>query len=399
MTPSVGVIICAAGKGSRAGFSKNKLLTSLNGSTVLEKTLSAFDMETIEEILITASEEDFPIIEQLAQKYPRTTVVLGGETRFHSVHGALQVVKSDIVLIHDGARPFVSRAVIDNCIQSVKQHGSGICSVPCTDTMAVTSSTGEIARIPNRNLLVRLQTPQGFYTQEIKLAYQRAIEQGKQYQVSFTNANGEKENSVITTRTAKEYTDDSSVYYDFIRFPFLCEGAEENIKLTYPKDFQSSPTRVGFGIDTHAFGKEQAYILLAGVKIPSKSGLIAHSDGDVLVHAVMDALLSAAGLRDIGFYFPDTDERYRNANSMELLQRIHGMLVEQNYHILNLSIAILAEHPKLSPYIEKMKEALAESLEITPAQIGITAGTNEGLGYIGEGKGITVHAYALLNKD
>ena len=106
MTPSVGVIICAAGKGSRAGFSKNKLLTPFNGSTVLEKTLSAFDIEEIEEILITASEEDFPIIEQLSQKYPRTTVVLGGETRFHSVHGALQAVKSDIVLIHDGGEKF-----------------------------------------------------------------------------------------------------------------------------------------------------------------------------------------------------------------------------------------------------------------------------------------------------
>jgi 2-C-methyl-D-erythritol 2,4-cyclodiphosphate synthase len=111
----------------------------------------------------------------------------------------------------------------------------------------------------------------------------------------------------------------------------------------------------------------------------------------------MDALLSAVGLRDIGFYFPDTDETYRNANSMELLQRVHGMLVEKNYKLLNLSITILAEHPKLSPHIDCMKENLAHVLHTHPSQIGITAGTNEGLGYIGEGKGITVHAYALLN--
>ena len=397
MTPTVGVIICAAGKGLRAGITENKLFAPLNGKTVLENTLSAFDFEKIDEIILTASENDFTKMQEIAKKYSRTQVVLGGETRFHSVHGALQQVKSDIVLIHDGARPFVTRQLIEGCIQSVKEYGSGICAIPCTDTIAVKATTNEIIRIPDRNLLVQIQTPQGFYTKEIVTAYQKALEEGKLYDLSYTDQNNQTFTKTVQTKTAPQYTDDSSVYCDFIKYPHLCEGSPKNKKLTYAEDFFPSPTRVGFGVDTHAFGKEQDYILLAGVKIPSKSGLIAHSDGDVVTHAVMDALLSAVGLRDIGFYFPDTDETYRNANSMELLQRVHGMLVEKNYKLLNLSITILAEHPKLSPHIDCMKENLAHVLHSHPSQIGITAGTNEGLGYIGEGKGITVHAYALLN--
>ena len=175
-----------------------------------------------------------------------------------------------------------------------------------------------------------------------------------------------------------------------------CAGARENIKLTYAQDFAKSTARCGFGVDTHAFGKPQDYIVLAGVKIPSDSGLIAHSDGDDLVHAVMDALLSAAGLRDIGFYFPDSDPAYKNANSMQLLQKVVSLVSERGFAVQNLSVAVQAEKPRLAKYIEEMKNNLASALDVAPTAVGITAGTNEGLGYVGEGKGITVHAYALL---
>ena len=149
-------------------------------------------------------------------------------------------------------------------------------------------------------------------------------------------------------------------------------------------------------MDTHAFGKAQDYITLAGVKIPSQTGLIAHSDGDVLVHAVMDALLSGAGLRDIGFYFPDNNPKFKGANSMELLRTVVSYIDEQGFAVQNISVAIQAEKPRLSSYIDEMKNRLASALQIDPTAVGITAGTNEGLGYVGEGKGITVHAYALL---
>ncbi len=369
---TVGVIICAAGKGLRAGFPCNKLLVSLNGEKVLSKTISAFRSPLIDEIIVTSSEEDFAEISALCSVFEKAKVVLGGETRSQSVYNALKACDSDIVLIHDGARPFVTHEIIEGCVQSVKTYGSGICFTPCSDTVAVHEDE-KIVKIPDRSTLCQLQTPQGFFRENILYAYTRAEELGE---------NG--------------FTDDSSVYARFCGAPRLCAGASENKKLTYAEDFSSNIARCGFGVDTHAFGKEQDYILLAGVKIPSKSGLIAHSDGDVLCHALMDALLSAAGLRDIGFYFPDSDEKWKGANSMQMLEKVIAMLCEQGYKPQNVSIAVQAERPRLSPYIDQIKETLANALKVDLTAVGVSAGTNEGLGYVGEGKGITVNAYVLL---
>ena len=149
-------------------------------------------------------------------------------------------------------------------------------------------------------------------------------------------------------------------------------------------------------MDTHAFGKAQDFVVLCGVKIPSDSGFIAHSDGDVAVHAVMDALLSALGRRDIGYYFPDTDQQYKGADSTRLLSEVVRMMKEDGYKVKNLSVAIQAEKPRLSKYIDAMRERLALLLEIPLQNVGITAGTNEKLGYVGEGKGVTVYASVLL---
>ena len=396
MSHTICAVICAAGKGLRAGFEKNKLLVPFEGSCVLKKTLNAFDFPLIDEIIVTASQEDYEEISRLCAAFSRVKIVLGGETRSQSVYNALKKTKSEIVLIHDGARPFVTRKIIENCVESVQAHGSGICAVPCTDTIAVKASTNEILRVPDRNLLVRIQTPQGFYTQEILKAYKLLIEKGKTYDVSYTDKQGRSSAQNIQTKNFTQYTDDSSVYCDFIKSPCLCDGSEKNIKLTYAEDFAASVARCGFGIDTHAFGKEQDYIVLAGIKIPSHSGLIAHSDGDVLVHAVMDALLSAAGLKDIGHYFPDTDEKWKNANSMKMLEQVVCLIQKQGYAVKNISVAIQAEKPRLARYIDEMKTSLALALNLDPTAVGISAGTNEGLGYVGEGKGITVNAYVLL---
>ena len=139
--------------------------------------------------------------------------------------------------------------------------------------------------------------------------------------------------------------------------------------------------------------------MLGGVKIPSESGLIAHSDGDVLVHAVMDALLSAAGLKDIGHYFPDSDERWAGANSMDMLSHVVALIAEQGYGVKNLSVAIQAEKPRMAKYIDEIKSRLSSVLKVDETAIGVAAGTNEGLGYVGEGKGITVNAYALVKMN
>ena len=371
---SVCAVICAAGKGQRAGFEKNKLLIPFNGATALEKTLSAFDFPAIDEIIVTASENDFSEITALCAPFAKARVVLGGADRSHSVYNALNAAKSDIVLIHDGARPFVTREIIESCIHSVKSYGSGICAVECRDTIACCKD-GKITSVPARDTLRQIQTPQGFFRENITYAYERAFESEK-----------------------GGYTDDSSVFADYCGAPRLCAGGRENIKLTYAEDFSEGVARCGFGIDTHAFGKPQDYIVLAGVKIPSESGLIAHSDGDVLVHALMDALLSAAGLKDIGHYFPDADEKWHNADSMKMLEQVLALIGEQGYGVENVSIAIQAEKPRLAKYIDDMKNNLSSILKIDPTRVGVGAGTNEGLGYVGEGKGITVNAYVLLNK-
>ena len=371
---SVCVIICAAGKGARAGFEKNKLLLPLDGKTVLEKTLDAFDFPAVDEILVTVSENDCAEITAICANYARTKTVLGGDTRSASVYNALKTASADIVLIHDGARPFVTRSVIEGCIESVKTVGSGVCAVECRDTVAVVKD-GKIRSVPDRNGLRLIQTPQGFFRENILYAYERAFEEDTPC-----------------------YTDDSSVFERYCGSPRICAGARDNIKLTYAEDFLPQTVRCGFGIDTHAFGKPQDYIVLAGVKVPSDSGLIAHSDGDVLVHAVMDALLSAAGLKDIGHYFPDTDEKWKNADSMEMLAQVVALVKAEGFAVSNISVAIQAEKPRLAKYIDDMKNALAGALAIDPVRVGISAGTNEGLGYVGEGKGITVNAYVLLKQ-
>lgn len=367
---SVSVIICAAGKGLRAGFSRNKILAPYQGIPVLERTITAFLLPEITQILVAHNKDDEADMQAFARKYP-IELVAGGETRTQTVYNALQKANGEIVLIHDGARPFVSRQEILECIACVRAHGSGICAVPVVNTQARVQN-GQITSVPNRMECYDILTPQGFYTQDILHCYTRAQGSGK------------------------TYTDDGSVYADYKSAPHVYEGNRANRKLTYAEDFQPAPHLVGFGVDTHAFGKEQDFVTLCGVQVPSESGLIAHSDGDVAVHALMDALLSAAGKKDIGHYFPDTDEKWRGANSMEMLASVVQLLQADGLKAHSVSIAIQAEKPRLARYISAMQDRIASALSLPNAQVGISAGTNEKLGYVGEGKGITVYAYVLL---
>ena len=249
MSNKVSVIICAAGKGERAGLGKNKLLAPLYGAPVLWHTLKKFDIEEIDEVIVTSSESDFEEITALCAPF-NCKVILGGDTRTESVKKALDRVTGDIVLIHDGARPFLSRGLISNCIESVKKYGSAICAVRTTDTTAIVED-GFIKEVPPRSTVYSVQTPQGFYTKDILTAYEKAG------------------NTV--------YTDDSAVYGEFIGKPRIVEGERTNIELTYKEDFEKalplySPIlnggRVVFGVDVNAFGKKQNLKKLCGIEIP-----------------------------------------------------------------------------------------------------------------------------------
>ena len=370
----ISAVVPAAGAGARAGFSKNKLLTFFRGEPVLYRTVSALSAcESIGEIVIAAAKRDIADISAMFEKFANGRAVCGGDTRTQSVLFALRACDSpDYVLIHDGARPFVTQKILSDCIETVRAHGSAVCALPVTDTIALCAEE-KIGSIPDRSALYALQTPQAFSYAEILAAYEKI--------------------------GGETFTDDSGVYAKFVAPPQIFAGDVKNKKLTFREDFLSDPLpapRVGVGIDTHAFGKAQDHIVLGGARIPSESGLIAHSDGDVLVHAVMDALLSAAALPDIGHFFPDTDPAFADADSLRLLERVRDLLAEKGFAPRNVSAAIQAERPRLQKYIPAMRENIARALRISPDDVGLSAGTNEGLGYVGEGKGITVTAYVSL---
>ncbi len=374
------VILCAAGSGVRAGRGENKVLSEYNGLPVLSYSLSAFSPYA-DELLVACREEDEARILPLLSPFPNARSVRGGKTRAESVFSALSSARGETVLIHDAARPFVTAELIEGCLASVKETGSGICAVRTSDTVLLAEEGKVTAHVP-REASFAAQTPQGFETKRLLAAYRRASEEG----------------------TLPSFTDDSGLYAAYVGKPTLCAGSRFNRKLTYPEDF-APIERVGFGVDTHAFAHSEEwdkgiarlnlnYIRLCGVTLPSDRALEAHSDGDVPVHALMDALLSAIGERDIGFHFPDSDPKYKNADSMGLLKTVMERVRAAGFSVANASISILAEKPRLSPYIEEMRKVLKEALGTQT--VAVAAGTNEKLGYVGEGKGITAYAAVLL---
>ena len=362
------LILTCAGVGARAGFSSNKLLQNLDGKTVVDKVFNTcLDSGLFDQIIMTANDSDYPVfLEKFGNK---ATIVKGGKTRFLSVKNALDFVKGDIVLVHDGARPFVTKKVMLDCIESVKNYRSGIAYSEQIDTIAKADGDEFIEAVYDKKYLRSIQTPQGFYTEDIKKA--------------FSLANGD------------DYPDESSVYSQFIAKPKLFKGDKNNIKLTYAEDFVKPTFRTGVGYDCHRL-IEGRKLILGGIEIPHDKGLLGHSDADVLTHAVMDAILSAVALKDIGYHFPDSDKRYKNADSMKLLKKVLGLIDEKGYKVSSISACIMAEKPKLLPHIPAITKSLANALKIKTSEVGIGATTLEGLGFVGREEGICVHATAVV---
>lgn len=369
----VSLILTCAGSGVRANFGKNKLLVSYNGQTVLSKTLSAFYKSgLIEQYIITANNDDYETVKNIVGE--DVTVVIGGATRFDSVKNALPFVKGDVVLIHDGARPFVSFDIIKDCIKTAETFGSAIPVVPSCDT--ILKGDGKVADgYIGKDGLYNVQTPQGFKSELIIPAYEFA---------KYNN-----------------FPDDGSVYKNLYGKLNCFIGDKKNVKLTYKEDFDVFNTinncRVGTGFDCHRL-VENRKLILGGIEIPYSLGLLGHSDADVLTHAIMDAILSAVSERDIGYHFPDTDERYKGANSMSLLEKVLDIIDKKGYKVQSVSAVIMAQKPKLLPFIPSITENLATALNITSDMVGIGATTLEGLGFVGREEGICSNATAVLIK-
>ncbi|MCH5155746.1 MAG: 2-C-methyl-D-erythritol 2,4-cyclodiphosphate synthase [Clostridiales bacterium] len=368
-SPNIAAVIVCAGKGERSQLPYNKILHQIGRKTVLEMSLDTFAMTKVNHVTVVTSAEDLPAVNDIISTYDGVSVVTGGDTRFKSVLAGLKAYPCDIVLIHDGARPYVSKEVIERTIDSAVNTGSGIAAVPSVDTVKYVEN-GKTRSLP-RAKLFNAQTPQAFRYDQIVDAYSRA--QGT-------------------------FTDDAEVYESAGYSPTIVEGSYDNIKLTTPSDFVASRGgRIGVGYDLHRLC-ENRKLILGGVNVDYPLGLLGHSDADVLTHAIMDALLSAADLPDIGVLFPDTDDKYLNISSITLLKQVLDKVVAGGYKIGNISAVVIAQQPKLAPIIPNIRSNLAAALGITLKQINISATTTERLGIIGEGNAIAATASCILTE-
>lgn len=373
---TVGAVIVCAGKGSRAGLGYNKILHCVGQKTVLECTLDAF-VGKVNRIVLVIAKEDETRISELASAYSFVKLCYGGATRFDSVYNGLLALEGcDIVLIHDGARPYVTATVIDECIRSAALDGSGIAAVPSVDTVKVVSNNRIISEL-ERDKLMNVQTPQAFDYKTIVAAYELAKAEGR-----------------------SDFTDDSAVYAAAGHTPIVVAGDYGNIKITTQTDlFRFAPhgARIGTGFDVHRL-VEGRKLILGGVHIPYKLGLLGHSDADVLIHAVMDALLSAAGMPDIGVLFPDDAPETEGIASTVISDKALELLGERGLNISSVSAVIIAQKPKLAGYIPEIRRSLARALRTDEQRINVSATTTEHLGIIGDGKAIAASATCLLTE-
>lgn len=362
-------IITCAGSGERTGFNKNKILLplpALKGKNCLEQCLKVFSLcDKIDQIIVTSSKKDLDEITQICKG--KATVVVGGETRTQSVFNALEITNGDFVLIHDGARPFVELDLIERVIQGAKECGGAIPVSPSVCT--IVSGEKYVNEYLGKNGLHLVQTPQAFKTDLIKKA--------------FSMAEG------------KSFNDDGELFKTYISDVMLVEGNKNNIKLTFKEDFENTTPRFGCGFDCHRL-VEGRPLILGGISIPHNKGLLGHSDADVLTHAIMDAILSSLALGDIGKLFPDTDSKYAGANSINLLKQVLSIIDEKGYKVDSVSATIMAEKPKLKPYITQLTKNLASTIGISDSMVGLGATTLEGLGFVGREEGICVHATAVV---
>ena len=366
-----GLILCA-GSGSRTGLPYNKILHYVGKKTVLELTIDKFMQSKVNSLMLAVSPSDEAAVKKIADAYENISVCIGGGTRFESVKKGLDAIKEcDVVCIHDGARPHVSPKTINKSIDGALEFGSGIVAVPTVDTIKVIQN-GEIVKNLARSGLYNVQTPQTFLFDRIKKAYGNA--------------------------ETDSFTDDSEVYANAGFTPHIVVGEYENVKITAPRDLYfpaAGRTKIGVGFDVHKLVPNRP-LILGGVRVPFEKGLKGHSDADVLTHAVMDALLSAGGFPDIGVLFPDTDKKFKDINSMILLAQVVELLARNGFTIGNISAIIMAEKPKMQPYINAIRETLAMNLRIDPNFVNVSATTTEQLGIVGKGQGIASSATCLL---
>lgn len=381
MKDCFGAVVVAAGNSTRMGGSRSKVLEDLGGKPVLAHSLLALDAcPLIQELAVVCREEDITQAKRAAEGLRKPVAfVPGGRERQDSVLNGVSALSPECsyVLIHDGARPLVTREVIERVCGDALRYGAATAAVRAKDTCKLSGGDGFVDSTPDRDRLMAVQTPQAFEREMYLYAARRA---------------------------GHAYTDDCQLIESAGGRVRLTEGDYRNIKLTTPEDLLAARAflqerergmRIGYGYDVHRLA-EGRKLILGGVEIPYEKGLLGHSDADVLAHAVADALLGAAALGDIGKLFPDTDPRFEGADSLALLREVCALLREHGFEIGNIDATLVAQRPKVAPFIQAMRDKLAEACGTEPARVSVKATTEEGLGFTGSGEGMAASAVCLL---
>ncbi len=380
----VGVVVPAAGRGARYGSSRNKIWTEVLGRPLIEWSVGAFDGHpAVGCIVVAAGADEIDDVRAALAGFGKVTAVVpGGASRAESVGNGLRALpdECDVVLVHDAARPAVPGEVIDRVIDGVRQYGAALPGLPVTDTVKLAGAEGRIERTVPRDGLWTVQTPQGARREALVAAYAQA-------------------GDAIGSAT------DEATVLEMAGFPVhIVQGDERNVKVTLPGDAaraeaamrdSSLAVRTGIGYDVHPFADGRD-LWLGGVRIDHDRGLAGHSDADVLLHAVCDALLGAAGMGDIGRLFPDTDARHKNRPSVEFVEEVAARLSSAGFRVVNVDVVVLAEAPRVGPHRDAMAACIGAALSISPERVNIKATTSEGMGFVGRREGIACWATASL---
>ncbi len=390
----VAAIIAAGGMGTRLGGARPKQFLDLgDGMVMLLRSLDALaGCASVDELVVALPQGASEGWERDVVRIKPVKFVNGGPRRQDSVANALASVSeaADIIVIHDAARPFVTPDLVERVINAASEHGAAIAAVSVTDTVKQTGGDGSGARIVRatlpRETIVLAQTPQAFRRDVLVRAMAAAPD------------------APLT---------DEAMLVEQAGFPVhIVEGEPRNIKVTTADDLaiaralvlsevRSSNNlqtlRIGTGYDLHRLVDGRP-LILAGVNIPFDRGLQGHSDADIVCHAVTDAVLGAAGAGDIGRLFPDTDAQWQDADSLRLLRAAVDLVRTAGFGIGNIDVTVVAERPKLVPYLEQMRANLASALGVDPGSVSIKGKTNEQVGEIGRGEAMACHAVALLTK-
>ncbi|MFN7983344.1 MAG: 2-C-methyl-D-erythritol 4-phosphate cytidylyltransferase [Vicinamibacterales bacterium] len=388
---SVSAIIAAGGRGQRFGGPLPKQLLTLDGRSVLERSVGLFLAHPeIDEVVVALPAElvEHPPAYLLNTSKP-VRVVQGGARRQDSVLNAFRAVAADanVIVIHDAARPLATPALISRTIAAAVESGAALAAMPARDTVkrATAGATPFVSETIPREVIYLAQTPQVFTRRVLA----DALALGEQ---------------------SADVTDEASLAERAGHPVRLVDGEPTNVKITTPEDLpimdaiargrahdNPSVARVGTGYDLHRL-VEGRPLVLGGVTIPFERGPLGHSDGDVVCHSATDAILGAAALGDIGRHFPDNDPQWKDADSVELLRQAVAIVRRAGFSVINVDVTVVLERPKIKNYVDAMRQAVAGAVGIDVSHVSVKGKTNEGVDAVGRGEAIAAHATALLGR-